>query len=90
MVEPIASPNGNGRRIVEYRSVITLGNLMSILAMVVTVSGALIWFYGDVQARLATLEAKVEFARSVLNAMAAKMGIELSEVGANAKERRMR
>jgi hypothetical protein len=87
MAEPTAP--GNGRRI-EYRSVVTLGNLLSIVAMVVTVSGAVVWWYGDVQARLARLETKMEFAQSALNAMALKMGIELTESGADGKARRVR
>lgn len=75
------SASGNGRRLVEYRSVITLGNLLNILTIMVTVCGALMWWYGDVQARLATLETKVEFAQAALAAVAAKMGIELTEFG---------
>lgn len=87
MAEPSAP--ANGRRI-EYRSVVTLGNLLSIVAMVVTVLGAVVWWYGEVQARLATLETKMEFAQSALNAMAMKMGIELSESGADVKAKRVR
>lgn len=89
MAEPSTPGNGVARKIVEYRSVITLGNLLSILAMIVTVTGAVMWWFGDVQSRLATLETKMEFAQSSLNAMALKMGIELSESGADAKTRRI-
>jgi hypothetical protein len=90
MTAPNTRASGNGRRIVEYRSVITLGNVLSILAMVVTVFGAATWWYGDVQARFATLETKMEFVQSAVDAMAAKMGIELSEISAAAKGRRAR
>jgi hypothetical protein len=73
---------GNGRKLVEYRSVITLGNLLSIVTIVVTVSAGAIWWNGDVQARLATLETKMEFTEGALAAMAQKMGIELTELDA--------
>ena len=63
---------GNGRKLVEYRSVITLGNLLSIVTIVVTVSAGAIWWNGDVQARLATLETKMEFTEAALAAMAQK------------------
>jgi hypothetical protein len=80
---------GNGRKI-EYRSVITLGNLMSILAMVVTVSGAVMLFYGDVQARLAALEIRMEFAQAAINAVAQKMGIEPAQIGSESNQQKTR
>jgi len=89
MPEPSAPGNGVARKIVEYRSVITLGNLLSILAMIVTVTGAVMWWFGDVQSRLATLATKMECAQSALNAMALKMGIELSESDGDAKTSRI-
>jgi len=85
MVEPSAP--GNGRKAVEYRSVVTLGNLLSILAMMVTVSGGLMWWYGDVQSRLTALETKMDFAQAALNAVAQKMGIRLTAVEAEAGTR---
>ncbi|HWI26496.1 MAG TPA: hypothetical protein VN668_05960 [Stellaceae bacterium] len=86
MTEP--SPPGNGRRFVEYRSVITLGNLLSILTIVITVAGGAIWWNGDLQARLATLELKMQFAQSALAAVAQKMGIDLTDLEANRGELR--
>jgi hypothetical protein len=77
------SAPGSGRKLVEYRSVITLGNLLSILTIVGSVAGGAIWWNGDIQARLATLETKMEFAQNALAAMAQKMGIELTEIDAN-------
>ena len=78
---------GNGRRMIEYRSVITLGNLLNILTIVMSVCGALMWWYGDVEARLATLETKMAFAQTALSAMASKMGIELSEFSGDGRPR---
>lgn len=71
---------GNGRKLVEYRSVITLGNLLSIVTIVLSVAGGAIWWNGDVQARLARLETKMEFTEGALAAVAQKMGIELTEM----------
>lgn len=76
---------GNGRKLVEYRSVITLGNLLSIVALVLTVAGGAFWWTADVETRLARLETKMAFAQGALSAMAQKMGIELTEVDTNGR-----
>ena len=82
------SAAGSGRKLIEYRSVITLGNLLSILTILLTVAGGAVWWNGDIQARLATLETKMEFAQGALAAMAQKMGIELPGLDADGQFRR--
>jgi hypothetical protein len=92
MVEQASPGSGSPRKIIEYRSIITLGNLLSILTIIVSLGGGLIWWYGDVQSRLATLEIKMEFAQDALSAMARKLGVEItvSEAASSFKIHRTR
>lgn len=52
----------------------SLGNLLNLLAIIVTVAGAIWWFTDDVRMRLTTLELHTAYIEKSIAIIAAKFG----------------